>query len=126
MLIDNSEEGEVHFALRKNYKWIEKKIKMSAANKRPLLFFLDEFIRNNRCALNRLRGIAVVVGLGRFTSTRIAVTTANTLAFAFKIPVIGVKGRDLALAEKRLKSARPGMYLSATYSGEAHIGGRNK
>lgn len=37
-----------------------------------------------------LRGIAVVSGPGKFTATRIGVTTANALAYALDIPVAGV------------------------------------
>jgi hypothetical protein len=38
--------------------------------------------------LINLKGVGVLVGKGRFTSTRVATTIANVLAFSLRIPVL--------------------------------------
>ncbi len=41
--------------------------------------------------LDELEGVIVVQGPGAFSALRIGITTANALAFASNIPIIGVK-----------------------------------
>lgn len=43
-----------------------------------------------------LKGIIVTKGPGKFTATRIGVTTANALAYALQIPVAGVTQEEYA------------------------------
>ena len=40
--------------------------------------------------LKKVKGIGVVSGPGSFASLRIGVVTANTLAYALKVPVVGI------------------------------------
>ena len=40
--------------------------------------------------LGKLKGIIVIEGPGSFTALRIGVTTANTMAWALQIPIIGI------------------------------------
>lgn len=98
---------------------------MSNKKQKPLLVILDSFLSKNKKKLSDIAGIAVVVGHGRFTATRIAVTIANTLSYALKIPVVAVlSSNNPEFAENMLKKTKPGVFVSAKYSGEAHIGGQ--
>ena len=83
---------------------------------------IDKMLKKRKKKISDLLGVAVVVGLGRFTATRIAVTVANTLSFALRIPVTAVNSADIERAEKLLRGKRAGVYVSAKYSGEARIG----
>ncbi len=117
--IDNSTDGKAIF-----YQWKKEQL---TVEERPLnesgdlLLGLQLLLKKGNLSLNDLQGLAVRVGVGKFTSTRVAVTVANTLAYALKIPVVGVK----ELVENtvgEIKKQTPGIYVSATYSGEPNIG----
>lgn len=69
-----------------------------------------------------IAGIAVVVGKGRFTATRVAVTVANTLAFALHVPVVGVTEFKADTVVAVIKATPVGEYVIATYSAPARIG----
>lgn len=69
---------------------------------------IREFLETHRSKLAALQAIAVHQGPGGFTVLRIGVTTANALAYALGISVVGVAGNapDLeTLLEKSLATA---------------------
>jgi tRNA threonylcarbamoyladenosine biosynthesis protein TsaB len=73
----------------------------------------------------QLGGIAVVVGSGTFTGTRLAVTVANTFAFANKTKVVTIsehQKEDFSLQRELFAAAVAGEFISATYSGMPRIG----
>ncbi|MBI2444345.1 MAG: hypothetical protein HYV42_03850 [Candidatus Magasanikbacteria bacterium] len=89
----------------------------------PLAALANFFLANN-LALSALSGIAVRVGVGSFTALRTAVTVANTLGFAWGIPVIAWESAaEKPLLAPRLQQARPGIYVSPAYSAPPRIGG---
>ncbi len=91
----------------------------------PLLFWVDKFLKEMSIDAGVISGLAVRVGSGSFTSTRMAVTTANALAYALNIPVVAV-GPDENWPNQnigeRIACAHPGQYVLATYSGAPNIG----
>ncbi|HLC70139.1 MAG TPA: hypothetical protein VJH75_03815 [Patescibacteria group bacterium] len=117
--IDNSVDGKAIF-----YKWqndqftVEEKIINESGD---LLFALQSVLHKENLNLGDLQGLAVLVGAGKFTGTRVAVTVANTLAYALNIPVVGV-GELKENTLERIKQQTSGIYVSATYSGEPNIG----
>jgi tRNA A37 threonylcarbamoyladenosine modification protein TsaB len=123
MIIDNSEDGKILLTV------LDKKIVQEIVYRsdRPdLLVSLDKAFSKMRAKLKDLKGLGVVVGAGRFTATRLAVTMANTLAYSLNIPVVALpKNWDAAKAFKNIRQAKPGRYALPKYSGEAHIGGKN-
>lgn len=121
LLIDNSSDGAINFYWREKNKIIAVKNKNS---RRPLLAVLESSLKKRKKKISDLKGVAVVIGLGRFTATRIAVTVANILGLALRIPVAAVNRVDLERAEKLLRKKRVNVYVSAKYSGEARIGGK--
>lgn len=97
---------------------------------RQLLNAVDLFLTNQDQDKQGLRGIAVVSETGRFTSTRLAITLANTWGYVLNIPVISVtkemfEQKDDVL--QRFKSKRDFVPVMASYSAEPNIGGaKNK
>ncbi len=75
-----------------------------------LIYKLDELFRNAGVNVKDLTGIIVYSGPGSFTGLRIGISTANILAYAMNIPIVGVSGdKDanelLTQGKKLLESA---------------------
>jgi len=124
LLIDTSEKNEINLALF-DENFIEHK-KYSGQN-RELLGCIDGLQIADFRLQNDLKGIMVVVGVGGFTSTRIACVVANTFGYALQIPLLAItkeQSQDPQKLIKKLLKQPKGQYISATYSGEANIGAK--
>lgn len=122
LLIDTSGRDEISLTLFAGSFFEQKKYPVP---NRELLASIETFLAANNLGVQDLKGIAVLVGVGGFTSTRIATTVANTWAYAKNIPVLAVQANettDLASLEQKLLQTLPGVFISATYSGEPNIG----
>ncbi len=75
--------------------------------------------------LQKLEGIIAVKGPGSFTALRIGLTTANVMAFALGIPIIGVMDGELnKVVEEgmgKLGKAKVGSYVMPEYGMEPNI-----
>ncbi len=120
LLIDPSPQDKVNLFLHLNNNWVQGSFEASS----PLIFSIEEFLGKYKVAVEELKGLAILVGQGRFTATRVAVTVANTLAYALNVPAIAVKEIDLKNFPSQIASAPAGQYASARYSGPANIGGK--
>ncbi len=103
------------FVAQKNY----------AVPNRELLVTIENFLQANTLGVQDVEGIATVVGVGSFTSTRIATTVVNTWTYSKNIPILAVQTEemaDLVSLEKKFLQTSPGIFISATYSGEPNIG----
>lgn len=118
ILIDNSRDEKITFHFYLNTIWSQEEF---SDNDRDLLENLITSISDQKKQLSDLCGLAVVVGQGKFTATRIATTLANTLAYALKIPVLAVDSWYKELADD-IKATPIGIYVSARYSAPANIG----
>lgn len=118
LVIDNSVDNQVLFYAYLNTKWVQGVI---ALDGKSLLSALKVFCESVGQQLRQIKGVAVVVGVGRFTSTRVATTTANALALSLSIPVLAIDkfSEDL---NKQLAMTTRGVYISARYSAPANIG----
>lgn len=99
--------------------------KMYPVPNRELLNTVDVFLKEQKIATDKIQGIAVVVGVGGFTSTRIATTVGNLWSWSEQIPIVGVslaEAEDLASLAQRLTKAEPGKLILAEYSGEPNLG----
>jgi len=72
----------------------QKNIKGRFIQAERLLPAIDNLIKANKINFSKLSGVAVVRGPGGFTAIRIGVITANALAYALNIPVIGFKQNE--------------------------------
>lgn len=122
LLIDSSQKDAVALALFDADTIIKKEY---SGKNRELLAFVDSFLRECNVNTKDVRGIAVVVGEGSFTSTRIAVTVVNTFGYALHIPLLAISKKeadDTQILVSKIKKQPIGQYISATYSGEPNIG----
>ena len=56
-----------------------------------ILVLIDKLLKKEKITAGKLKKIFVIKGPGPFTAVRIAIATANTLAYGLKIPIIGVE-----------------------------------
>ncbi|PIT88202.1 MAG: hypothetical protein COU29_02935 [Candidatus Magasanikbacteria bacterium CG10_big_fil_rev_8_21_14_0_10_36_32] len=124
-IVDNSADDKVIFSYTERENWKKIEFIRPGNNKVSLLFLLDKFFKKTKFKLSDVEGMGVIVGKGKFTSTRIAVTMINTLAYVLKIPAVGVLDdyKDLL---RKIKTAKSGVFISAKYSADATIGKRKK
>lgn len=122
LLLDNV-GGEIRLILHREGVWKEKILGDIPVEE--ILSALDYFLRSAKVILSDLRGVAVRVGEGGFTTTRALVTIANTLAFALDIKASAwPKGDNREDALVCLTSDQPGKYALPVYSAEPRIGGK--
>ncbi|MBU0596837.1 hypothetical protein KJ641_02735 [Patescibacteria group bacterium] len=122
LLIDLAEKDLIHVSLFDQKKIVERSF--SGPN-RDLLLSVSKFLEEEKFKKENIKGIMVVVGEGGFTSTRLAVTVANTFGYVLHIPLLAINRDQVedvqSLIPKLLKQTA-GKYISATYSGEPNIG----
>lgn len=121
LFLDNSEDQKIVFKYCLDTIWVQCEFGSEVSVTKAL----HQLLLQENKQLSDLRGLAVRVGVGRFTATRIAVTVVNTLAYAQQIPVLAVDDWSLDLI-KKIQATPLGQYVSARYSAPANIGGSKK
>ncbi len=130
LFLDTSSKKKVTIAMyEKNSLKKRKVIKIKNYHSEELLKNIDAFLKINTLTQRSLGGIAVASGPGGFSSLRIGITCANTLAWALKIPVFGIKESNTRLSEKKiveilfkkLKKAKLGIFVTPLYGKEPNI-----
>lgn len=125
LIIDVSQESKTVFHYLLDKKFVQREF--AVEKKDSILVSFDKLLKELGKKPVDIKYLGVVVGSGGFTSTRLAVTVANALAYALKIPVIAVgKNWDAAKVIERAKNAPIGRYAVPAYSGEANIGKKKK
>ncbi len=123
LLINTSEFDSITLVLFDEHDTCSKK---SEGKNRTLLTHIDAFLREKHVEKQHIEGIAVVVGIGSFTSTRIAVTVSNTFGYVLSIPVLPIsidEVNDLDAVSERIGIHPKDQYVSATYNAAPSIGG---
>jgi tRNA A37 threonylcarbamoyladenosine modification protein TsaB len=121
LLIDLSKRDEINLALFNKEKIIKQNI---AGRNKDLLLSMDKFFTQEKFEKNNLKGIMVVVGIGSFTSTRIASVVANTFSYILNIPLLAITSDKINKIQElipELLNQESGVYISAKYSGEPNI-----
>lgn len=87
-----------------------------------LLEHIKSLLKQASGEIKDLTGIIAYEGPGSFTSLRIGLTVANTVAYAGNIPIVGTTGDNwMSEGLNKLKSAKPGDYAMPEYGAEANI-----
>jgi len=95
LIINTTDDTKVEVILAKSQN--DFKIKYAKGQRRQsenLLLTIDKILKENKISPQKIKGIGVVTGPGGFTSVRIGVVVANTLAYALKKEVYGLKNSD--------------------------------
>lgn len=122
LIIDPSESEAlvVHHSLDGKV-WHE--YKATLENVSAMLPAIERAVQAAGKTLHDIRGVAVVVGKGRFTATRAAVTIVNTLAYSLAIPVVGITEVTEKNVVDALVHTPVGQYVHASYSAPPRVGG---
>lgn len=121
LLINTSERDKIHLALFDEDKKFEK---VFEGQNRELLASIDVFLKQKNIEKKNLKGIMVVVGSGSFTSTRIAAVVANSFGYVLQIPLLSITKdeiKDIQGLILKLRKQKPGIFISAQYSGKPNI-----
>jgi len=118
LYIDTTVNDLITIGLKDKRKFIiKKKFKSKRTQAEKLLPAIDKLLKDRGVKLSGLESIEIVNQGGSFTSLRIGVVTANALAYALGIPVIGERGRA-----KKLKSGKMNFTLvEPQYGGQPNI-----
>ncbi|MEA2088424.1 MAG: tRNA (adenosine(37)-N6)-threonylcarbamoyltransferase complex dimerization subunit type 1 TsaB [Patescibacteria group bacterium] len=93
LFINTAKENKIEVALfvvDKNKIKILRQISSKSLSD-SLLILIDRLFKKEKITADKLKKIFVIKGPGPFTAVRIAIATANALAYGLKIPVIGVE-----------------------------------
>jgi len=96
ILAINSISDPIEISLLKDFKLInEKKYKKKNNEAKKLLFVINELLKENNIQISEIKNIAVVIGEGSYTGTRIGVSVANALAYGLDIKIIEIVNDEL-------------------------------
>jgi len=87
----NTSTDPYKFALYSPGK-LEKEFEGLREDNKDVLFFIDQFLKENNIKLQELEAIAVFRGPGSYTGLRAGISIANTLSFVLGIPIFGFAG----------------------------------
>jgi tRNA A37 threonylcarbamoyladenosine modification protein TsaB len=125
LFLNNREEGELVISAWMNNKIVQRNYAVKKNN--DFLLCLENFLSSQKSILKDLNGLGVVMGVGRFTATRLLVTMANALAYSLKIPVLRLDHNfDMQTALAQIKKVKIGEYILPVYSSEPHINFKSK
>lgn len=106
LYINTTNGHNIEIALKEGDKVVAKtKKKAEYKQSEMLLVEIDQLLKKNKLKLNQIKEIEVANVNGTFTSLRIGVVTANTLAYALNIPIKGEKG--IGISKKGLNIIKP-------------------
>lgn len=87
-----------------------------------LLSHIETLLSNQKAAIKDVTGLVVFAGPGSFTSLRIGLTVANTIAYANNCPIVSSTGKDwIKDGFIKLKVAKPGSFVMPEYGAEPNI-----
>ena len=112
LYINTVERGKIEFALINSSDRAELdqvfllRRRVGIMQSEKALFLLDSFSKKNKIKLSNIKKIIVNRGPGSFTSVRLGIVLANTLAYGLRIPIIGVDNIELHKKEDYLKLSK--------------------
>lgn len=129
LVINTADERKVFLGLLDRGKWLTRKEFLAQYQQaEKLLTEINKLLKKQACKLTDLQAILVINGPGPFTALRIGIVTANTLAWALKIPMVGIKLSEfknfdelVKIAEKKVRKAKVGAIIEPFYGKEPNI-----
>lgn len=129
LVINTTDSEKVFIGLVKNGIWLAKKqLKAQYKQAEKLLPAIDKVIQVLGFRFQDLQAVAVISGPGPFTALRVGVTTANTLGWSLKIPVVAVKRSEFSglddlikVISTKIKKAQTGQIAVPVYGKEPNI-----
>lgn len=104
LVIDTSHNEYLYCAVaRRGVIVRHKKVAARFQQEEKLLKSIDGLLRSAQADTAALAGIVAVTGPGSFSSLRIGMTVANTLAWSLDIPVVGLKKGEYKGYEELVK-----------------------
>lgn len=125
LVLNNYEEDKLSISAWMDNKLVQRNYFVKKNN--DFLLCLEKFLSGKKTTLKDLTALGVVMGVGRFTATRLLVTMANTLAYSLKIRVLRLEHDfDMQSALAQVKNLKVGEYILPIYSSEPHINSKSK
>ena len=121
LIIDLSVDNTIQLAL---FSLSDRRETIVLARNTQLLFCIKKFLDEQGLSFSDLRGVAVVVGEGGFTSTRLSVVIGNMIAFTCGIPILAVtavEAREKQRMIERLLEQPFQYYIIPTYSAAPRV-----
>lgn len=104
LLINTAERDNIQIILvKKDSDFVVKNVSAPRKQSEKLLPTMEKILAGNRVGMGKLKGIGVVSGPGGFASLRIGVVTANTLAYALKVPIVALRLDEFKTNEELVK-----------------------
>lgn len=96
IFVNTSNHKHIFLALisKKGDILISKKIKSEYQQSEKLLSNIEKILLDSKKKLQDLKGVICITGPGGFTSLRIGITTANTIAWTLNIPIVGLESKN--------------------------------
>jgi tRNA threonylcarbamoyladenosine biosynthesis protein TsaB len=86
-----------------------------------LLQVIEDLSKQAGVSLSGLEGVVVYEGPGSYTGLRISISVANSLGYAYSIPIVGCTGTDwISEGMKKLHSIVEFTPLVPVYGGQVH------
>lgn len=87
-----------------------------------LLLFIQQELEKQDLTWKDLSGLVVFKGPGSFTGLRIGITVMNSLAYANRLPIVGITGEQWQQEGlRRLAAGENDTIVMPEYGGEANI-----
>ncbi|MFA6918551.1 MAG: tRNA (adenosine(37)-N6)-threonylcarbamoyltransferase complex dimerization subunit type 1 TsaB [Patescibacteria group bacterium] len=129
LIINTTDDKGIEiFLVKDKVNFWHKKIIGERKQSEKLLVGIEKIITTQKIKFSQLKGIGVVSGPGGFTSVRIGVVVANTLGYAWKVPVAGIRKDEFEnnddLISKlliKIKKVKKGSIVLPFYDREPNI-----
>lgn len=102
LILNTTDRQTVEILLTDGKKVFHRKV-AAPRHSEKLLISIEKLLRDQKVPIVKIKGIGVVSGPGGFAPLRVGVVTANTLAYALRIPVVGIKLTEFKTVEDLLK-----------------------
>lgn len=121
ILLATTKDDQFVLHYEKNGEWCESTA--TFATKNALVAQFANSLKTLDIPLSAIKGLGLLPLLGRFTTTRLAVTMANTLSYALKIPVLKLSAIcDVSEFASLVAATTVGSYVLPEYQAPPRLG----